>query len=192
MPDTTHTPTVEQVIAETTDWLDRMVIGLGLCPFAKAVHVNRQIRYRVSEATLPSELLAVLDEELRALASADPQHVDTTLLIHPNVLNGFLDYNDFLNEADDKLSELELDGELQITSFHPDYCFAGAPAEDPANFTNRSPYPMLHLLREASVSRAVASFPDPGTIFERNIATLRGLAPEQLAELTMPARRRNR
>lgn len=189
MPDTTRTPTAEKVIAETIDWLDRVVIGLGLCPFAKAVHGKQQIRYRVSEARQPSVLLAVLEEELRALASADPQLVDTTLLIHPNVLSGFLDYNDFLNEADAKLNELELDGELQITSFHPDYCFAGAPADDPANFTNRSPYPMLHLLREASVARAVAAFPDPSAIFERNIATLRGLAPEQLAVLTASARR---
>jgi len=113
-------------------------------------------------------------------------------LIHPQVLNGFLDYNDFLNEADDKLAQLELDGELQIASFHPDYCFADAAADDPANFTNRSPYPMLHLLREASVSRAVAAFPQPEAIFERNIETLRGLSPEQLAALTRSRLRRER
>ena len=190
MLDTASRPAATLVIAETSDWLDRFVIGLGLCPFAKAVQVKQQIRYRVTDAARPSDLLAVLDEELRALASEAPERVDTTLLIHPNVLNGFLDYNDFLNEADDKLSELELDGELQIASFHPDYCFAGAADDDPANFTNRSPYPMLHLLREASVSRAVAAFPDASAIFERNIATLRGLAPEELAALTDPARRR--
>ncbi len=190
MPDTASTPPAALVIAETSDWLDRVVIGLGLCPFAKAVQVKRQIRYRVCEATQPSDLLAVLDEELRALAGEDPERVDTTLLIHPNALGSFLDYNDFLTEADGTLNALMLDGELQIASFHPDYCFAGAAADDPANFTNRSPYPMLHLLREASVSRAVAAFPDPSAIFERNIATLRGLSPEHLAELTPPARLR--
>ncbi len=188
MSDTTSPAAATAVVAETSAWLERVVIGLGLCPFAKAVHVKQQIRYRVTDVSAPSDLLAVLADELRALADADPELVDTTLLIHPHVLGSFLDYNDFLTDADDKLNELELDGELQIASFHPDYCFAGADADDPANYTNRSPYPMLHLLREASVSRAVASFPDPGTIFERNIATLRELSPERLAALTRPAR----
>ena len=171
------------VIAETSDWLDRVVIGLGLCPFAKAVQARQQVRYRVTDAKSPAELLQVLDEELRRLSAADPELIDTTLLIHPSALPDFLDYNDFLADADDKLVELELDGELQLASFHPGYCFAGAPAEDPANYTNRSPYPMLHLLREASVSRAVAAFPDASRIYERNIATLRGLAPDALARL---------
>ena len=172
-----------RVIAETSGWLDRVVIGLGLCPFAKAVQARQQVRYRVTEATTPSDLLVVLEQELRALAAADPQLIDTTLLIHPWVLGDFLDYNDFLNDADDKLVELALDGELQLASFHPQYCFADAASDDPANFTNRSPYPMLHLLRESSVSRAVASFPDAASIYERNIATLRGLAPAELARL---------
>ena len=188
MPDTTSPPAAASVIAETSDWLDRLVIGLGLCPFAKAVQVKRQIRYCVSDVTDASELLTVLAQELRALSEADAELIDTTLLIHPNALNDFLDYNDFLNEADDLLVEHGLDGVLQIASFHPDYCFAEADADDPANFTNRSPYPMLHLLREASVSRAVAAFPDPGAIFERNIATLRELSPARLAALTRAAR----
>lgn len=188
MPDTTSPPAAASVIAETSDWLDRLVIGLGLCPFAKAVQVKRQIRYCVSDVTDASELLTVLAQELRALSEADAELIDTTLLIHPNALNDFLDYNDFLNEADDLLVEHGLDGVLQIASFHPDYCFAEADADDPANFTNRSPYPMLHLLREASVARAVAAFPDPGAIFERNIATLRELSPARLAALTRAAR----
>jgi hypothetical protein len=175
-----------RVIAATSGWLDRVVIGLGLCPFAKAVQARKQVRYRVTEAATAGELLTVLEEELRALAAADPLLIDTTLLIHPSALGDFLDYNDFLNEADDKLVELELDGELQVASFHPDYCFADAAPDDAANFTNRSPYPMLHLLREASVSRAVASFPDAANIYERNIATLRGLAPDVLARLVRP------
>ena len=171
------------VIAATSGWLDRVVIGLGLCPFAKAVQARQQVRYRVTEATDASQLLTVLDEELRALEAADPELVDTTLLIHPSVLGDFLDYNDFLDDADDKLVELELDGELQIASCHPDYCFADSAPADAANFSNRSPYPMLHLLREASVSRAVASFPDAARIYERNIITLRGLSADELARL---------
>ncbi|MES1184563.1 MAG: DUF1415 domain-containing protein [Myxococcales bacterium] len=172
-----------QVIAETSDWIDRVVIGLGLCPFAKAVQTRQLVRYVVTDATTESELLAVLEAELEALAAADARLVDTTLLIHPHALADFLDYNDFLHDADDKLVELELEGELQIASFHPDYRFADAPTDDPANYSNRSPYPMLHLLREASVSRAVASFPDASSIYERNVATLRGLDPAALARL---------
>jgi uncharacterized protein len=172
-----------QVIAETSGWLDRVVIGLGLCPFAKAVQTRQLVRYRVTDVESPRDLLVVLEAELQTLADADPLLIDTTLLIHPAALKNFFDYNDFLSEADDKLSELGLEGELQLASFHPDYCFADASSDDPANFTNRSPYPMLHLLREASVSRAVAAFPDASSIYERNIATLRGLAPEALAKL---------
>lgn len=172
-----------QVIAETSDWIDRVVIGLGLCPFAKAVQTRQLVRYVVTDATTETELLAVLEAELEALASADARLVDTTLLIHPHALVDFLDYNDFLHDADDKLVELELEGELQIASFHPDYRFADAPTDDPANYSNRSPFPMLHLLREASVSRAVASFPDASSIYERNVATLRGLDPDALARL---------
>ncbi len=172
-----------RVTAETSDWLDRVVIGLGLCPFAKAVQTRQLVRYRVTEVSDASALLAVLEEELRALSSAAPELIDTTLLIHPWALAEFVDYNDFLGDADDKLCSLALEGELQIASFHPDYCFGDAAADDPANFTNRSPYPMLHLLREASVSRAVAVFPDASSIYERNISTLRGLSPEALARL---------
>jgi uncharacterized protein len=176
-----------RVIAATSGWLDRVVIGLGLCPFAKAVQARKQVRYRVTEAATASQLLTVLEEELRLLAATDPLLIDTTLLIHPSALGDFLDYNDFLSDVDDKLLELELDGELQVASFHPDYCFADAPPGDAANFTNRSPYPMLHLLREASVSRAVQSFPDAASIYERNIATLRGLSADELARLVRPA-----
>ena len=172
-----------QVIAETSGWLDRVVIGLGLCPLAKAVQARQLVRYRVTDVASPRELLLVLEAELRTLAAADPAQIDTTLLIHPAALQDFFAYNDFLSDADDKLSELGLEGELQLASFHPDYCFADAPTDDPANFTNRSPYPMLHILREDSVSRAVAAFPDASSIYQRNIATLRGLTPEALAKL---------
>ena len=163
------------VIAETTRWLERAVIGLNLCPFAKAVHVKSQIRYAVCKTASPEHLLAELIRELQLLVASDPNVTDTTLLIHPNVFNEFLDYNDFLEIADATITELKLDGMIQIASFHPQYQFAGTEPDDITNFTNRSPYPTLHLLREESVSRAVAAFPDAGDIFEKNIETLERL-----------------
>jgi uncharacterized protein len=154
------------------------VIGLDLCPFARAVHSRRQIRWVVSGAETPEELLAELVGELRTLAGADPAAIDTTLLIHPAVLGDFLDFNDFLGAADAALADLGLAGTLQIASFHPRYQFAGTAPDDVENCTNRSPYPILQLLREASVERAVAAFPDAATIYEKNIATLRRLGVE--------------
>lgn len=173
----------EEVIARTVRWLERAVIGLNLCPFAKPVHVRGQIRYVVSEAKRTRELLSDLKRELSSLAETPATEADTALLIHPHALRDFFAYNDFLSEADALLEELELDGTLQIASFHPDYCFADAASDDPANFSNRSPYPMLHLLREDSISQAVDSFPDTSKIYERNIATLRALSDEQLRAL---------
>lgn len=169
----------EAVIARTVAWLENAVIGLNLCPFAKAVHVRGQVRYVVSEATGQKELLRDLKRELTALQMAPAAETDTTLLIHPRALRDFFAYNDFLRAADAALEELELDGTLQIASFHPDYCFADAPTDDPANFSNRSPYPMLHLLREESINRAVKAFPDSSKIYERNVETLRALPVEQ-------------
>jgi hypothetical protein len=162
-------------IDATRIWVDKAVIGLNLCPFAKAVQVKRQVRYAVSSAHHPEELLDDLAIELRHLADTDPAQLDTTVLIHPWVLTDFLDYNDFLETADDVIVELGLTGELQIASFHPDYQFADTAADDIANYTNRSPYPVLHLLREASIERAVASHPDPDDIYRKNIETMRRL-----------------
>jgi uncharacterized protein len=169
----------EVVIARTVAWLEKAVIGLNLCPFAKAVHVRGQIRYVVSAATAGKELLRDLKRELVTLHETPAAETDTTLLIHPRALRDFFAYNDFLGDAQAALEELELDGELQIASFHPDYCFADAATDDPANFTNRSPYPMLHLLREESVTRAVDGFADTSKIYERNMETLRRLPEEQ-------------
>ncbi|MGH8619416.1 MAG: DUF1415 domain-containing protein [Burkholderiales bacterium] len=163
------------VIADTRHWLERAVIGLNLCPFAKAVHVKEQIRYAVTAAATADELLAELGHELEALAQADPAVCDTTLLVHPRAMTDFLDYHFFLGEAAAALRRLGFEGVLQIASFHPGYVFAGAAADDIGNYTNRSPHPMLHLLREASIDRAVAAFPDAATIYERNIDTLQRL-----------------
>jgi len=162
-------------IEATRIWVDKAVIGLNLCPFAKAVQVKRQIRYAVSGAHHAEELLDDLAIELRHLEDAEPALLDTTILIHPYVLTDFLDYNDFLEIADDLVTELGLAGELQIASFHPDYQFADAAVNDIANFTNRSPYPVLHLLRETSVERAVTSYPDTEDIYRKNIETMRRL-----------------
>ena len=168
-------PGAEDAIAATRAWLERAVIGLELCPFARAVHVKDQIRYVVSEARNTDVLLDDLERELRALAEAPPEKIDTTLLIHPRVLHDFLDYNDFLELADGVVEELGLDGVLQVASFHPQYQFEGTAADDITNHTNRSPYPTLHLLREASVERAVAAFPEAERIYEKNIETMKRL-----------------
>lgn len=162
-------------IEDTRHWLESAVIGLNLCPFAKAVHGKGQIRWVESAAREPAALLAELVHELQHLAAADPQVLETTLLVHPRVLGDFLDFNDFLDVADAALAALGLEGTLQIASFHPQYRFADAAADDIANHTNRSPHPTLHLLRESSIERALASVPDAAAIYGRNIHTLRQL-----------------
>jgi hypothetical protein len=165
----------QAVIDRTREWLERAVIGLNLCPFAKSAHMRGQIRYVVSDATDEDSLLVDLLQELESLYDADPEQVETTLLVHPYVLGDFLDYNDFLDVADAAVSELGLDGEIQVASFHPDYQFAGTEPDAIENFSNRAPYPTLHLLRESSIARAVAAFPDAASIYERNMDTLRAL-----------------
>ena len=165
----------DAVIAATRDWLERAVIGLNLCPFAKAVHIGNRVRYRVSHARDADALLADLSEELQALHAADPATCETTLLLHPWVLNDFLDYNDFLDVADAAVDALGMTDELQVASFHPHYQFADTQPEDIANYSNRSPYPTLHLLRQASVDAAVAAFPDAAAIYEKNVAMLERL-----------------
>ena len=165
-------------IAATQAWLEKAVIGLNLCPFAKAVHGKGQIRWVHSPATTVQALLLALTQELQLLASADAEVIDTTLLVHPQVLGDFLDFNDFLDVADAALDELGLDGTLQIASFHPQFQFAGTAPDDVGNFSNRAPFPTLHLLREASIDRAVAAFPEAASIYDRNIETLEGLGTD--------------
>jgi hypothetical protein len=142
------------------------------------VHTKGQIRWVLCDATKPEALLATLVQELQVLASASPEAIDTTVLVHPNVMQDFLDFNDFLDVADGTLEELQLDGELQIASFHPQFQFEGTERDDMGNCSNRAPYPTLHLLREDSIERAVAAFPDAAEIFERNIETLEKLGPD--------------
>jgi hypothetical protein len=173
----------DQVIQDTRDWVVKAVIGLNLCPFAKAVHVNERIRYVVSDATEPEALLKDLARELLALNRANPDEVDTTLVIHPNVLTDFLDFNDFLDAADALVEDLKLDGILQIADFHPDYQFEGSQPDDIANYSNRSPYPTLHILREESIERAVEAMPDTASIYENNLETLDKLGHEGWSKL---------
>src|SRR5450830_1090379 len=182
-------PDDAQVIAATERWVERAVIGLNLCPFAKAVQTKRQVRYVVSAATTAEALLEQLMDELQLLSDTDPEEVDTTLLIHPFVLQDFLDYNEFLDIADAAVEDMQLEGELQIASFHPDYQFADTDVNDIDNFTNRSPYPTLQLLREDSIDRAVAAFPEAEAIFEKNIETMQALGHDGWDQLDVgPAR----
>ena len=188
MPNTLS-PSAAHVIAETRAWVDRAVIGLNLCPFAKAVQVKGQVRYVVCASAEPEDLLASLIDELHALANCAPSETDTTLLIHPAALTDFLDFNDFLAVVDDTLDQLGYSGTLQVASFHPQFQFADTGVNDVSNATNRSPYPTLHILREASIDRAVAAFPDPEAIFDSNIQTLEDLGADGWAALQAQCRK---
>lgn len=185
--DNSETAMADAVIATTRAWVDKAVIGLNLCPFAKAVQVKNQVRYVVSAAQTTEALRLDLIAELRNLNASDPDQLDTTVLVHPDVLRDFLDYNDFLAVADTVLEDLGFGGQIQIASFHPQYQFADAAEDDIENYTNRSPYPVLHLLREASIERAVAAFPDAASIYEKNIATLRQLGHRGWLDLGITA-----
>ena len=168
-------PDTTRVIAAMQQWLERAVIGLNLCPFAKAVHVKQQIHYVVYPGDDARECLALLRAELLDLAAADPEVRDTTLLIAPHGWPDFLVFNDFLDQADRVLRKTKLDGVLQIASFHPQFQFADSEPDALSNYTNRAPFPTLHLLREASIDRAVQAFPNAESIFEKNIETLEQL-----------------
>jgi hypothetical protein len=173
----------ERASHETRRFVERVVIGLGLCPFARAPWEAGQVDVVVSRAQTESELLEDLAGELDRLQATPTEVLETTLLVHPHVLARFDDFNAFLDPAEDLLAARELEGVLQIASFHPDYRFAGAPDDDPANATNRSPWPMLHLLREASVGAAVDAHPDAAAIPERNVSLLREMAPGRVRAL---------
>lgn len=175
-------------IAETRDWVERVVIGLKLCPFAPAPVLKDLIRYVMSDAETPEALLQDLATELQRLIASPPEELETTLLIHPHVLQNFHDFNDFLEVADELLRMLGLEGDIQIASFHPDYQFEGTESDDIGNETNRSPYPTLHLLREESIARAVDSFGDTNSIPATNLMTLKRVGREKLQALKRGAK----
>jgi hypothetical protein len=165
----------EEVLTQTRHWLEKAVIGLNLCPFAKAVYVKNQVRLVVSRARHADDLLEELDRELDLLVATPADEIDTTLLIHPTLFDDFLDFNDFLEVADGVVEEHALEGVIQLASFHPRFQFDGTEPDDISNYTNRAPFAMLHLLREASVDKAVEAFPQADAIFEENIKTLEKL-----------------
>ena len=173
----------DRIEADVRRWLERAVIGLNLCPFAKAVVAKGQVRIVVSDASTERALLQQLGEEMALLRDTPAETIDTTLLVHPQVLGDFLDYNDFLDDADALIEAMDLDGVLQVASFHPHYQFAGTEPDDAENLTNRAPHPILHLLREDSIDRAVAAYPQPDAIIERNVATMRELGTEGFRKL---------
>jgi len=171
----------QNIISPTKNWVEKIVVGMNLCPFAKREIVKNRVRYTVSEVTAQDQLLMDLKAELELLgANAD---IETTLLIHPNILNDFYDYNDFLELADSLLVDMGLDGIYQIASFHPNYQFGGTNLDDAENYTNRSPYQMLHILREESLEKAVANYPNADDIPERNINLMNELGADRMKEL---------
>ena len=171
----------EDIIKPVRNWVESVVIDLNLCPFAKRELVKNRVRFSVSEAVTEEQLLEDLHTELELLNNDDA--IETTLLIHPKVLQDFYDYNQFLNYVDDLLDQMDLNGIYQVASFHPDYQFGGTEPDDVENYTNKSPYPMLHLIRESSLEQAIASYPDSDKIPERNIELLETMGREKMRAL---------
>lgn len=184
---TDRLPEDDVILHRTRHWLEHTVIGLNLCPFANSVFRKNQIEYRISRATDTDQLVQDLLLAVESLVNVPAAQVDTALLIHPWVLTDFLDYNDFLGVADAVLEAGGWSGVLQIASFHPDYRFADADPDDITHYTNRSPYPMLHLLREESLDKAIDAYPDTDEIVHHNLATMRRLGLEGWAKLQPPA-----
>jgi len=168
----------ENTVGPVRHWVESLVVGLNLCPFAKRELVKNRVRFSVTEAVTEEQLLADLQAELELLNSDEA--IETTLLIHPKVLQEFYDYNQFLSYADSLLAQMGLNGVYQIASFHPDYQFGGTEPDDVENYTNRSPYPMLHLIREESLERSIANYPDSDQIPERNIELLNSLGRDKM------------
>ena len=175
----TDSPALDQ----TRAWVEQAVIGLNLCPFAKAPQVKGLVRYVQSEAADPAALLSDLADELQRLCKAPSERLETTLLVHPLVFTDFADFNDFLGVVEEAVADLGLEGVIQVASFHPDYRFEGTAPDDITNATNRSPHPTLHLIREDSIDRAVAAFPEAETLYEANMATMERLGPAGWASL---------
>lgn len=179
--------TRETAVADTRRWLERAVIGLNLCPFAKAVLARRQVHFAVSEAGDAAGVLEDFGRELADLLALDAAERDTTLLVVPHCLDDFLSFNDVVARAERMVRKQRLEGVVQVASFHPRFVFAGSQEDDITNATNRAPYPTLHLLREESMDRAVAAFPDAAAIYGNNMETLRRLGPEGWAALGVGA-----
>lgn len=185
MTDTAHLD-IDTVSEHTKQWLEKAVIGLNLCPFAKAPHVKNLVRIVVSEARHLDGFLEDLDRELQLLGNTPASELETTLLVHPTLFPDFETFNQMLEIADDAVVENELEGIVQIAPFHPDFQFEGTEADNISNYTNRSPYPTLHLIREDSIAKAAEVFPDASAIFDRNIALLEKMGHEGWDKLDIP------
>ena len=185
MTDTAHLD-IDTVSEHTKQWLEKAVIGLNLCPFAKAPHVKNLVRIVVSKARHLDGFLEDLDRELQLLGNTPASELETTLLVHPTLVPDFETFNQMLEIADDAVVENELEGIVQIAPFHPDFQFEGTEADDISNYTNRSPYPTLHLIREDSITKAAEAFPDASAIFDRNIALLEKMGHEGWDKLDIP------
>ena len=185
MTDTAHLD-AHTVSEHTKQWLEKAVIGLNLCPFAKAPHVKNLVRVVVSEARHLDGFLEDLDRELQLLGNTPASELETTLLVHPTLFPDFETFNQMLEIADDAVVENELEGIVQVAPFHPDFQFEGTEADDISNYTNRSPYPTLHLIREDSIAKATEAFPDASAIFDRNIALLEKMGHEGWDKLDIP------
>jgi hypothetical protein len=173
----------KKIIAQTQQWLTDVIVGLNLCPFAKRVVLADSIRLVVSESQTDEALLEEFVLEIERLENTDIEKVETTLLIIPKMLTDFEDYNQFLDLIDNLLLQFNWQGIFQIASFHPDYCFADASPDASENLTNRSPYPILHILREDSVTKAIAQYPDVDGVSERNIKRVAGLSDKEKQQL---------
>lgn len=183
----TQSPDDQTVINDTRLWLEKAVIGLNLCPFAKAPYIKNRVRIAVSHAAHLDGFLQDLDNELQRLHRTPIDECETALLVHPTLFPDFLTFNDMLNIADRAIIDNDLEGIIQIAPFHPHFYFSDSTPDDIGNYTNRSPYPTLHLIREDSIARAVAANPDTDAIFRRNIALLESMGETGLRELGLPA-----
>ncbi|WP_434777988.1 DUF1415 domain-containing protein [Neisseria sp. Ec49-e6-T10] len=182
-----HSSSDEIILAHTRTWLEKAIIGLNLCPFAKAVYAKNQVKLIVSHARHLDGFLEDLDRELLFLANCPPEETDTSLLIHPRLFEDFLLFNDMMELADQAIIDNQLEGVIQLAPFHPEFQFEGTNVEDISNYTNRSPYPTLHLIRESSIDKALTTMLNPDSIFERNIALLEEMGHEGWATLGLPS-----
>lgn len=180
------TPDSATVTDHTRQWLEKAVIGLNLCPFAKAPHIKNLVRISVSQARHLDGFLEDLDRELQLLGDTPADELETTLLVHPTLFPDFDTFNQMLDIADAAVVDNGLEGIVQIAPFHPDFQFEGTDSDDIGNYTNRSPYPTLHLIREDSIAKAAQAFPDASAIFERNIALLEKMGHEGWDKLDIP------
>ncbi|MGI9894270.1 DUF1415 domain-containing protein [Vibrio natriegens] len=176
---TKQTTDINAITQQVDQWLNDVVIGLNLCPFAAKPQRNKQIKIFVSEASQEEALLEDILLQLIELSNTEPEKLETTLVVVPNMLDDFWDYNLFIDWVEGLIKQQDWEGIFQVATFHPDYCFGGAEPEDDENLTNRSPYPIFHLIREESMEKVLKHYPDPESIPDTNIARVSALSEEE-------------